>query len=75
MNNNTFKIQDVKKLLEEDVEQVTSDMWKNVIAHIIKEEEKFWQVDFISDEMLDKIQGSHILTITGDTDSDSDDFE
>jgi len=73
MNNRTFEMNDVKKLLEEGVERVTPDMWKNFIDHVIKVEEKFWQVDFISDELLDAEETSHILTITGDTtDSDSD---
>lgn len=47
MNNSTFKMNDVKKLLEEGVERVTPDMWKNYVDHIIKVEEKFWQVDYI----------------------------
>lgn len=47
MNNSTFKMNDVKKLLEEEVERVTPDMWKNYVDHIIKVEEKFWQVDYI----------------------------
>lgn len=73
MNNQTFKINDVKKLLEEGVERVTSDMWKNFLGHVIKVEDKFWQVDFISDELLDAEEATHVLTITGDTtDSDSD---
>jgi len=70
MNNSTFKMNDVKKLLEEGVERVTPDMWKNYVDHIIKVEEKFWQVDFISNELLDAEVTSHVLTITGDT-SDS----
>ncbi|XP_022161706.1 uncharacterized protein LOC111027615 [Myzus persicae] len=70
MNNSTFKMNDVKKLLEEGVERVTPDMWKNFVDHIIKVEEKFWQVDFISNELLDAEVTSHVLTITGDT-SDS----
>jgi len=70
MNNRTFKLNDVKKLLEEGVERVTPDMWKNFVGHIIKVEEKFWQVDFISNELLDAEVTSHVLTITGDT-SDS----
>jgi len=70
MKNRTFKLNEVKKLLEEGVERVTPDMWKNFVGHIIKVEEKFWQVDFISNELLDAEVTSHVLTITGDT-SDS----
>lgn len=72
MNNTTYKLQDVRKLLEEGVERVTPDMWKNFVAHVIKEEDKFCQIDVISDQLLDDEQGSHVLTITGDTSSDFD---
>lgn len=69
MNNTTYKLQDVRKLLEEGVERVTPEMWKNFITHVIKEEDKFWQIDVLSDEIFDA-QESHVLTITGDTSSD-----
>jgi len=39
MNNRTFKINDVKTLLEEGIERVTTDMWKNFFGHVIKVEE------------------------------------
>lgn len=71
MNNTTFKFQDVRKLLEEGVERVTPVMWKNFINHVTKEEDKFWQIDVLSDELFDE-QESHVLTITGDTSSDFD---
>jgi len=71
MNNTTYKLQDVRKLLEEGVERVTPDMWKNFITHVKKEEDKFWPIDVLSDELFDE-QESHILTITGDTSSDFD---
>ncbi|XP_060871648.1 uncharacterized protein LOC132945867 [Metopolophium dirhodum] len=72
MNNTTYKLQDVRKLLEEGVERVTPDMWKNFVAHVIKEEDTFWQIDVLSDQLLDEEQGSHVITITGDTSSDFD---
>lgn len=53
MNNTTYKLQDVRSLLEEGVERVTPDMWKNFLAYVMQEEDKFWQVEFISDELLD----------------------
>lgn len=71
MNNTTYKLQDVRKLLEEGVERVTPDMWKNFITHVTKEEDKFWQIDVLSDELFDE-QESHVLTITGETSSDFD---
>jgi len=52
---------------------VTPEMWSNFVSHTIKEEDKFWQLDFISDEMLEETLAStlHVLTITGETTSDS----
>lgn len=71
MNNKTFKLPDVKKLLIEGVERVTLEMWKQYISHVIKEEDKLHQIDFISEELLElEPTASHVLTITGDT-SDS----
>lgn len=77
-HNNTFKLKDVLELLKKGVEQVTPDMWMNFIEHVINEEEKFWNIDHITDEIMDEEpeEERHILTIgTGDSsfsDSDSD---
>ncbi|KAE9543745.1 hypothetical protein AGLY_002141 [Aphis glycines] len=78
-HNSTFKIKDVLELLKKGVENVTSEMWTNFIGHVIKEEDKFLNLDHLSDEVMDEEPDEgerHILTIgTGDTsssDSDSD---
>ncbi|XP_008189979.1 uncharacterized protein LOC103311918 [Acyrthosiphon pisum] len=68
-NNTTFKLNDVKQLLIEGVQKVTSDMWANFVSHTIKEEDKLYEIDFITENMLDN-EESHIMTITGDTSSD-----
>lgn len=71
MNNTTYKLPDLKILLNESVEQVTLKMWKNFISHVIKEEDELYEIDFITYELLDvEPSASHILTITGNT-SDS----
>jgi len=48
-------------------------MWTNFIGHVIKEEEKFWNIENLTDEILDEEPDEevrHILTIgTGDTSS------
>ncbi|KAL4127546.1 hypothetical protein QTP88_011713 [Uroleucon formosanum] len=72
MHNTTFKLQDVHNLLKDAVEHVTSEMWTNFIGQVIKEEDKLWRVDHLSDEVFDAETGEHTLTITGDTTSDSD---
>lgn len=69
MNNTTFKLEDVHNLLKDAVEHVTSEMWTNFIDHVTKEEDKFWTVDDLSDEIFDLEIGEHL----GDTTSDSDD--
>jgi len=71
-NKSTFKLPDVKKLLIDGVNQCTSEMWKNFVQHTIKEEDKFWDVDFVIDKIMDD-DNMHcgVMTITGDT-SDSD---
>lgn len=77
-HNNTFKLNDVLELLKKGVEQVTPDMWTNFIGHVINEEEKFWNIDHLTDEIMDEQpeEERQILTIgTGDSSflySDSD---
>jgi len=69
MNNKTYKLHDVKNLLIEGVKRVDADMWKNFISHTKKEEDKFWEIDFVVDEVLSAELESVTLTI-GDTSSD-----
>ncbi|KAL4083710.1 hypothetical protein QTP88_029026 [Uroleucon formosanum] len=78
MNNTTFKLDDVQKLLHDGINQCTPGMWKNFIQHTKKEEEKFWKIDFVVEEVLENM-GSTVMTITGKTSSefstDDDDAE
>ncbi|XP_060861942.1 uncharacterized protein LOC132938975 [Metopolophium dirhodum] len=66
-NNMTFKLPDVQKLLHEGVELVTPQMWKKFINHVIKKEDKFFEIDFITDELLEaeleEPNASHSQTI------------
>ena len=53
------------------MERVTPEMWKQYISHVIKEEDKLYQIDFICEELMEsESTASHVLTITGGT-SDS----
>lgn len=63
-----FKFNEVKELLHEGVERVTPEMWSNFVSHTIKEEDKLYNIDFISDALLDT--PSLVMEITGDTSSD-----
>lgn len=51
-NNTTFKLNDVEKILNEGVQKVTSEMWANFISHTIKEEDNLYDIDLMSDRMM-----------------------
>lgn len=55
MNNTTYKLSDVKTLLMEGIERVDDTMWKNFISHTKSVENKFYEIDFIIDEMLSAV--------------------
>jgi len=69
-NNKTFKLNDIRKLIYDGIKQVTPEMWSNYMLYTLKEEDNFWQVDFISDEILEEID-SHVLMIKEEVISDS----
>jgi len=71
MNNTSYKLPDVKKLLIEGVNRVDDTMWKNFISHTRKEENTFWKLDFIVDEVLTAEETSVKMTIAGNTTSNS----
>lgn len=73
-NNNTFKIQDVKLLLEQGVDRVTAEHWTNFIKHVTSEEKKMWEIDHITDKMIDGISPL-IINVTGKTDSETSDSD
>jgi len=52
MNNISYKLNDVKTLLMEGIERVNETMWKNFISHTKSVEDKFYEIDFIIDDML-----------------------
>ncbi|XP_026815523.1 uncharacterized protein LOC113555299 [Rhopalosiphum maidis] len=72
-NNSTYKLSDVRQLLIDGVKKVSPEMWANFVKHTIAEENKMWDIDCISEEMLEENPSTtHVLTITGETTSDSD---
>jgi len=70
-NNTTFKIDDVRVLLNTAIERVTSENWKHFIEHVKTEENKLIEVDKNMDEIIDSLEPC-ILTITGETSDSSD---
>lgn len=61
----------VKTLLIEGINQVDSTTWKNFINRVKKEEEKFWESDFIVDDLLTAEQTPVEMTIGNRSDSSS----
>lgn len=73
MNNTTYKLPDVKQLLVESINRVDAEMWKNFINHSKKEEKKFYEIDFIIDDVLSPEATDLTMTIMKDlSDADSD---
>jgi len=71
-NNTTFKLNDVQKLLVDGVNLVTPNMWANFVEYTIKEEDKLFNIYFITVD-FEKGGTFHVMTITGDTSSDCSD--
>ena len=55
-NNKTFKIGDVKALVEQGIKEVTKEKWKGCIEHVIAEEETFWKSDGLCDCIVDHLE-------------------
>lgn len=64
-NNTTFKPEDVKHLLHKGLDRVKKEDWISFINHVKEEEVKFWNIDFIFDELVDNLAPNpdHVLTI------------
>lgn len=69
MNNTTYKLPDIKKLLVESINRVDAEMWKHFISQSKKEEKKLFEIDLIIDEVLSTDLS---ITITKDPISDTD---
>ncbi|GLV42886.1 hypothetical protein CBL_09966 [Carabus blaptoides fortunei] len=68
--NKTFKLVEARELLEQAIQNVTSDKWKSCIKHIIKQETKMSQLDGIMDNVIEPF----IISLgTDSTTSESDD--
>jgi len=53
-HNKTFKLSEVRKLLDDGLKKVTKEDWQKCISHVIKEEEKMLKIDGIIDEVVDR---------------------
>lgn len=72
-NNKTFKLPDAHNLLIEGVDKVNVDMWKNFISHTIEEENTFWTLDNVMDELTAEHQPLVMIIGNSDEDNDCDD--
>ena len=70
--NITFKISDVKNLVDKAIKNFTERKWMKAEQHVKKVEEEFWKVDFGQEDVDDR-RFIIPLTETDDEDSDSDD--
>jgi|SRR5579872_2984095 len=53
--NTTFKMKDVEVLFKEAIQEVTSENWRKAVQHVIKEEEKMWNLDHFIDQTVDPL--------------------
>lgn len=65
--NTTFKMADVKKLLQEALSNISAEKWQNCISHVKKEESKLDTLD----DNVDKTVDSFVINVTGETSSES----
>lgn len=66
--NTTFKMKDVKLLFDQAITEVTPENWRKAVQHVIKEEDKMWDLDNLIDQTVEPL----IIVSRGD-DSSSDD--
>ncbi|KAM7315596.1 uncharacterized protein ISCGN_005379 [Ixodes scapularis] len=65
-SNSSFKLKDVKVLLEQAIKNITKDNWTAAIQHVKKMEKQFWENDSLSDREVAPI----IIEINAGDDSD-----
>lgn len=68
-NDSTFKLTDVHRVVREGVDRCTPEMWRDFTRHAEKEEQRFWEIDFVVEDILENTD-STVMAIVADT-SDS----
>lgn len=69
-HNTSFKLRDIRPLVELAASRVSADDWKKCIQHVIKEEERMWELDGMVDFVVD-----NLIINTADSSTESDDFD
>jgi len=63
---------DTKKILIKGIKQVDMEIWKNYIHYTKNEEDKFWEIDNIIDEVMTQEISNFTMRIkSSDSESDS----
>ena len=68
-HNTRYTLQEVQQLTPEGFAHTTTDMWRNFCKHVMKVEKDYMEKDGIIEDTVDEMT----LTITPDSDDDSDD--
>ena len=64
-----FKLNDVKRLIQEGVETITPEKWASCCARVEKTEAQYWAIDIAKDEEEDPV----IIDLQSDSDVSCDD--
>ena len=67
-NKTNFKLETVEKLLQEGIAEVTPEKCERCVRHVMGEEKKLWDLDFI----VDGIEERFVINVNGDSDSSDD---
>jgi hypothetical protein len=67
-NNKTFKLEDVRLLLEKGIQIVTPERWEKCVQHVIKEEDKMWNLDGLIETVIESL----IINLQDSSDDSSD---
>jgi hypothetical protein len=67
-NNKTFKLEDVRLLLEKGIQNVTPERWEKCVQHVIKEEDKMWNLDGLMETVMEPL----IINLQDSSDDSSD---
>jgi hypothetical protein len=54
-NNKTFKLEDVRLLLEKGIQNVTPERWEKCVKHVIKKEDKMWNLDGLMETVIEPL--------------------
>jgi len=68
--NKTYKLPEVEILLRESVQDVTPTQWSNYVAHVMKEELKYWDLDNLMEEIVEPF----IINVGEDSSDSETDF-